>query len=99
MFRLILNIEYCLLRGFIEYITHQKIMATEYLNIAISMLEEVTRFSQNEKLYLIAYAKSMLKEYDTNYEHQNLSDINLSNVSVRLKDLFPLIEHPQWKNS
>lgn len=91
------NIEYCLLRGFIEYITHQKELASKYLNMAIAKLNKAKRFNQNEKLYLTAYADSILKEYDKEHEYRTPSDIDLAKVAEHLKDKFPLIEHPFWK--
>ncbi|MFC0445664.1 hypothetical protein ACFOD1_06310 [Pseudidiomarina halophila] len=91
------NIEYCLLRGFIEYSTHQKQLASKFLNMAMGKLNKAKRFNQNEKLYLTAYAESILKEYDEEHEYTTLSDIDLASVSWHLKDKFPLIEHPYWK--
>jgi hypothetical protein len=91
------NIEYCLLRGFIEYITHQKEASSKFLNMAIDKLAKAKRFSQNEKLYLTAYAQSILKEYGEEHEYTKLECIDLLNVAEHLKDKFPLIEHSDWK--
>jgi hypothetical protein len=65
--------------------------------MAVVKLNTVKRFSQNEKLYLTAYAESILKEYDEEQEHVTLSAIDLACVAEHLKDKFPLIEHPNWK--
>jgi hypothetical protein len=43
------NIEYCLLRGFIEYILDSKLEASNFLKLSIDKISTVSRFNDNGK--------------------------------------------------
>ena len=94
------NIEYCILRGFIEYISKCNQEASKFLQLSIDKISTVSRLSENEKKYLNAYAQSMLNEMNTiqdNHKTIDFDNIKLLDISNDLKGKFPLIDHPKWK--
>ncbi|WP_171814255.1 hypothetical protein [Ferrimonas balearica] len=92
------DLEYCLLRGFIEYMHCNRDGAISSLKAAIEKAKKSKRLNSQEKGYLIAYAEGMLREYGVIHCQADYRTINLKKVPSHFKRKYPLTDHPGWND-
>ena len=100
------NIEYHLLRGFLNYGLGDDIEAVRNFELSITLLRDTNRYNEDEKRYLLGYGttlgrKALKAESDlsesTRFPKIDISLIDLSKVSQSLRKTFPLTDHPHWE--
>jgi len=60
-------------------------------------LDESTKLEAHERAYLKKYAQFVLASIFYSQENLEFSDIDLAKVPRRTMDLFPLRQHPDWR--
>lgn len=90
--------EYCLLRGFIEYMLSKNESSVYYLDLAIEKIISSNKFTNMEKGYLKLYANGLLSEQSGKQYKPDYKVVELDKVPNHMKDKFPLIDHPEWKH-
>ena len=99
------DVEYHLLKGFVEYATNNNSSAVKDLRLSINLLRKSSKYNEAEKKYLECYAaiygnlanSSLSREcQDENFGKIAWVDVDLSGVRKELKKNFPLRKHPGW---
>ncbi|MGI0015835.1 MAG: hypothetical protein ACREBU_20650 [Nitrososphaera sp.] len=96
--------EYHLLKGFLSFSTTLDKSVIKNMRIAISLIEESLRYSEEEKKYLKCYASIWANKAQAYIDEQSqkkfetidYNDVNLSKIRPALKSNFPLRSHPEW---
>jgi len=100
------DVEYHMLKGFVEYATNNNSAAVKDLKLSINLLEKSSKYNEAEKKYLECYAGiyGNLANSNLSHEHQGENfemiawrDVDLSGVRKALKMNFPLGKHPSWE--
>ena len=93
------NVEYCLLRGYIEYKLEYSEDSIAYLSIAMENITREKGCNSDELLYFNAYAQWLINIQEKNQSKHysiDLNSINLNNISLAYLENYPLIIHPDW---
>lgn len=99
------NVEYHLLKGFVEYASNDDSSAVKDIRLSIILLRKSVKYTQTEKKYLECYAAIYgnlanenlpLKRQVDMFEKVPWEDVDLSVVRKELKKNFPLRKHPGW---
>lgn len=99
------NLEFHLLRGFVEYATSDDLGAVKDFLVSIRLLRESKKYNDYEKKYLECYAAKYGNLANSNlpleqkckaFNIVEWDSVNLPSVRKLLKKNFPLRQHPDW---
>jgi hypothetical protein len=99
------NVEYHLLKGFLEFAINDDQSSIEDIRQSIRLLEKSTKYNHSEKNYLKCYAATYGNLANENmpttrqvdkFEVIPWGEVDLQHVSRALKKNFPLRTHPNW---
>jgi hypothetical protein len=96
------NVEYSLLRGYVEYKLGYPESSLVYLNRAIEKLPKERRCNDDELRYFKAYAQWLINQQEVNEERYFIIDfdsIKLNNIAKTFLENHPLSIHPNWKKT
>ena len=92
------NIEYCLLRGYIEHCLNDYGESRKFLDMAVDRLEIEKSYSTDDLYYMKVYAHELINchTYQQNISIEiDYSILNLEKVSNHLKEKFPISAYPK----